>query len=101
LCVQQRATVLLYLLSALLMFASPFFTSGRSSILPSIATPEELHTANTMTQTTSWASLTVGAFLGAIGTQSGYKIAFAFNSLSFIISALCISQLRRPEGFRA
>jgi hypothetical protein len=42
-----------------LMFASPFFTAGRNSILPSIATPDELHTANTMTQTTSWASLTI------------------------------------------
>jgi hypothetical protein len=82
------------------MFASPFFTSGRSSILPSIATPEELHVANTMTQTTSWASLTIGAFLGAVGVQSGYRIAFAFNAISFVVSALSISQLRRPGGFR-
>jgi hypothetical protein len=35
---------LLYILSAVLMFASPFFTSGRSSILPTITTREELHT---------------------------------------------------------
>jgi len=96
-----KADWILFLLSSLLMFASPFFTSGRASILPSIATPEELHTANTMTQTTSWASLTIGAFLGAVGVQAGYTVAFSFNALSFIISALCISQLRRPEGFRA
>ncbi len=32
--------------AALLMFASPFFTSGRSAILPTIASKEELHTAN-------------------------------------------------------
>jgi len=101
LCIHQQSTLLLYVLSAGLMFASPFFTSGRSSILPSITTPEELHVANTMTQTTSWASLTVGAFLGAAGAQYGYRIAFAFNALSFIVSALCISALRRPEGFRA
>ncbi len=82
------------------MFASPFFTAGRNSILPSIATPDELHTANTMTQTTSWASLTIGAFLGAVGAQNGFEIAFGFNALSFIISALCISQLRRPAGFK-
>ena len=30
---------LLYLLSGLLMFASPFFTSGRAAILPTIASP--------------------------------------------------------------
>lgn len=99
LCLYQKGTFLLYLLSAMLMFASPFFTSGRSSILPSIATPEELHIANTMTQTTSWASLTIGAFLGAVGVSSGYKLAFAFNALSFVISALCISRLRREGGF--
>ena len=100
-CLSYKADWLLFLLSAMLMFASPFFTSGRTSILPSIATSEELHVANTMTQTTSWASLTIGAFLGAVGVQSGYRLAFAFNALSFIISAACISQLRVPGGFRA
>jgi MFS family permease len=100
-CLNYKADWLLFVLSALLMFASPFFTSGRSSILPSIATPEELHVANTMTQTTSWASLTVGAFLGAVGVQSGYVLAFSFNALSFVISAACISRLKRPEGFCA
>jgi predicted MFS family arabinose efflux permease len=83
------------------MFASPFFTSGRSSVLPSITTPEELHIANTMTQTTAWASLTLGGFLGAVGVQSGYRIAFVFNALSFLVSAFCISRMHRPEGFRA
>src|ERR1700744_4131159 len=31
LCVQRSSPVLLYVLSALLMFASPFFTAGRNS----------------------------------------------------------------------
>jgi MFS family permease len=101
LCIHQQSTGLLYGLSAMLMFASPFFTSGRSSILPTIATPEELHTANTMTQTTSWAALTIGAFLGAVGTAGGYRVAFLFNALSFVISAFCISRLKREGGFRA
>ncbi len=99
LCDGRESVWLLYILSALLMFASPFFTSGRSSILPSIATPEELHAANTMTQTTSWASLTIGAFLGAVGSHLGYDVAFTCNALSFVVSALCISQLHKPGGF--
>jgi len=98
-----RQIWLLYVLSALLMMASPFFTSGRSAILPSIATPEELHTANSLTQTTGWITLAVGAFFG--GTTSakfGYEVAFLFNSLSFFFSGFCISRLRSPEGhFRA
>ena len=54
-----------------------------------------------MTQTTSWASLTIGAFLGAVGAQFGFVVAFAFNALSFVISALCVSQLRRAGRIRA
>ncbi len=49
-CLVYPKIWLVYLLSALLMFASPFFTSGRASILPAIASKEELHTANSLTQ---------------------------------------------------
>ncbi|HEX4770162.1 MAG TPA: MFS transporter [Bryobacteraceae bacterium] len=94
---------LLYVLSALLMLASPFFTSGRSAILPSIANEEELHTANSLTQTTGWLTLAVGAYFGGTTVAAfGYQLAFIFNSLSFFVSAFCISQLRSPTGnFRA
>ena len=101
LTIHRRGTWLLYALSALLMFASPFFTSGRSAILPSIATEDELHTANSLTQTTGWATLTIGTFLaGASVAQFGYQWAFVGNALSFVISAICISQLFLPgRGF--
>src|SRR5947209_5137978 len=80
-----RPSWLLYVLSGLLMFASPFFTSGRSSILPTIANKEELHAANSLTQTTQWTTLTIGTFLaGASVAQFGYAWAFAGNSLSFL-----------------
>ncbi len=94
---------LLYLLSALLMLASPFFTSGRSAILPSIATKDELHTANSLTQTTGWMTLALGAFLGGtVVARFGYQLAFIFNSLSFFFSAFCISNLQSVRGhFRA
>ncbi len=94
---------LLYLLSALLMFASPFFTSGRSAILPTIASDDQLHTANSLTQTTGWMTLAVGAFLGGTAVAKfGYPLAFIFNSLSFFFSAFCVARLRSPAGsFRA
>ena len=100
--VRPGDTWMLYVLSAVLMFASPFFTSGRSAILPSIATDEELHTANSLTQTTQWTTLTVGALLaGASVVQFGYRWAFFGNALSFVISALCVSRLFLPgRGFR-
>ena len=81
------------------MFASPFFTSGRSAILPSIATKEELHTANTLTQTTQWTTLTLGGFFAGLAVkQFGYEWAFVLNSLSFAFSAWCILRLRVPES---
>ncbi len=103
LAIGYRQTWLLYVLSALLMIASPFFTSGRSSLLPSITTEEELHTANSLTQTTGWLTLVVGAFCGGTAVaRFGYQLAFIFNSLSFFFSALCIANLRSAHGhFRA
>ena len=103
LAIPRSDTWLLYLLSALLMFASPFFTSGRSAILPTIANKKELHTANSLTQTTQWMTLTIGAFLGGTSiVQFGYKWAFTFNALSFLFSAACVSRLRVERGnFRA
>ncbi len=102
LALRTRQASLLYIFSALLMFASPFFTSGRASILPSIASEDELHTANSVTQTTQWMTLTLGAFLGGLSALVGYEWAFLFNALSFVFSAICISQLRvAGGGFRA
>lgn len=99
LCLTHSGVTLVFVLSALLMFASPFFTSGRASILPVIANRDELHAANSLTQTTQWTSVALGAFLGGIIAKSfGYQAAFLFNAASFVISAACISLLRVPPG---
>ena len=39
----------------------PFFTAGRSAILPKIASGAELKTANALTQTTAWLTVAFGA----------------------------------------
>jgi len=99
LTLSRNDPALLYLLSGLLMFASPFFSSGRGAILPVIASPAELHTANSLTQTTQWTTLTIGTFLGGLSaSQLGFAWAFVFNSASFLFSACCISRLRVPGG---
>jgi MFS family permease len=93
---------LLYLLSGLLMFCSPFFTSGRTSILPTITTREELHTANSLTQTTQWTTLTIGTMAaGFSAALFGLQWAFVLNSFSFLFSAWCVSQLEVKGSFRA
>ncbi len=91
-------TWILYILSACMMAASPFFTSGRASILPAIATKDELHTANSMTQTTQWTTTAVGAFLGGFSASTmGYEVAFLINCASFLFSAVCIGRLNVPS----
>jgi predicted MFS family arabinose efflux permease len=95
LCIGQKDPWLLYLLSAILMFASPFFNSGRSAILPRIASAEELHTANSVTITTQWTNTAVGALLGGLAVDGfGYELSFFANAMSFLFSAWCISRLR-------
>jgi MFS family permease len=103
LALREHQVWLLYVFSALLMVASPFFTAGRSAILPTIANSDELHTANSLTQTTQWTNLTIGTFLGATIVGIGYDWAFTFNALSFVFSAWAIWNLRPPPGkqFRA
>src|SRR5438876_5011619 len=102
LTIHQPRPWLLYLLSAVLMFASPFFTAGRAAILPTIATPGELHSANSLTQTTQWATLTAGTLLAGFSAATlGFHWAFIINSLSFVFSAWAIWQFAVPEGFRA
>ena len=111
--IDQPRPWLLYTLSALLMFASPFFTSGRSAILPSIANADELHTANSLTQTTQWTTLTIGTVAAGFSAAAfGYETAFVLNCASFVGSAWAIwkvrlvahnhdgAKARRHEGLR-
>src|ERR1051326_2557298 len=79
LALYSRSNSILYVFSATLMFASPFFTSGRSAILPTITPPEELHVANSLTQTTQAATLTLGTLFAGIAVDLfGYGWAFVF-----------------------
>ncbi len=98
----DRDTWLLYLLSALLMFASPFFTSGRAAILPPIANKDELHTANSLTQTTQWTTLT-HRHLPRRRQRRAVRlpVGLRLNALSFLFSAFCISRLRAAPAASA
>ena len=97
----SSAAWLLYVLSGLLMFASPFFTSGRAAILPTIASKEELHTANSLTQTTQWATLTAGTMLAGLARgAAGVRWAFVLNSLSFRFFGVCGLAVAHAGRFR-
>jgi MFS family permease len=98
----QSRPLLLYTLSGLLMFASPFFTSGRAAILPTIASPAELHVANSLTQNTQSATLVLGTMCaGFAAAKLGYAWAFVLNAVSFLFSAAAVWGLYIRDGFRA
>jgi MFS family permease len=68
-------------------------------MLPAIANARELHTANSLTQTTQWATQTVGTLLaGFTAAKFGYAWAFGFNGASFLFSAVAIWALRAAPG---
>ncbi|BDC51316.1 hypothetical protein F183_A36320 [Bryobacterales bacterium F-183] len=93
--VGSSSNAMLYVLSALLMAASPFFSAGRSAILPSIVTPAELPAVTTLTQTTMWATTAAGAFLAGHSVDKfGYTSAFLLNAASFLLSGFCVWMLR-------
>lgn len=93
-------TWLLYTLSALLTFASPFFNSGRAAILPRIVSRDELPSANALTQTTGWLTVALGTMFGGLSTSwLGYRGAFLINAASFLWSAWAISTLDVEGGF--
>lgn len=99
LCIGRQDNTLLFLFSALLMFASPFFSSGRSSILPAIANKDELHTASSTTQTTMWLTTAIGAWGGGLSVAHfGYPAAFFLNAVSFFFSAWAIWNLKPTHG---
>jgi predicted MFS family arabinose efflux permease len=101
-CLWYPENWLLYLMSFLLMFASPFFTAGRAAILPVIASAGELHTANSLTQTTQWTTLAIGTMLGGASVgHFGFALAFLLNALSFVVSGIFLSRMHRPGGFQA
>ena len=92
---RTRDNSMLYVLSALLMIASPFFSAGRSAILPTIAGGEQLATATSLTQTTMWCTTAVGAWLAGRSIHGfGFAFAFSLNAFSFLFSAGCIWMLR-------
>ena len=93
-------TWLLYLLSGLLMFASPFFTSGRAAILPSIATGRG--TAHRQFADPDHAvDHADDRRVSGRGQRHAVRLQVGLRRqrVSFLFSALCISRLSAARAF--
>ncbi|HLA08318.1 MAG TPA: MFS transporter [Anaerolineales bacterium] len=85
----------LYVIVMLISAIGQFFDPAHESVLPEVASDEELASANSLIAISGFGSTAVGfAAAGLIATAANLNWAFYFDALSFILSGLCIFLLR-------
>jgi len=85
---------LLYALTAVQLAISGFFYPARSAILPDVVSPEELGAANALGASTWSIMLSLGAALGGlVAGKWGIYPAFVIDALTFVVSAVIITQI--------
>lgn len=88
---------LFYLLTVFQFILSALFTPTRNAVLANVVSQEDLVTANALDSLTWSTMLAVGAFLGGIAAATlGAGTAFVLDSLTFLVSAWCISRVVMP-----
>ena len=87
--------VWLYVIIMLTSAIGQFFEPAHASVLPEIASDEELAAANSFIAISSFGSTAIGfAASGLIAAQFGIEWAFYLDGLSFVLSALFIYLVR-------
>jgi uncharacterized membrane protein YciS (DUF1049 family) len=87
--------VWLYLIVMLSSAVAQFFDPAQASVLPEVASDEELAAANSMMTISNIGALTVGyAGAGLVAVLSSIAWAFYLDAASFVISALCIALVK-------
>jgi CRP-like cAMP-binding protein len=85
----------LYLIVMLTSAIGQFFDPAHESILPEVASDEELAAANSLIAISSFGSTAVGfAAAGLIASAASINWAFYVDALTFIFSAVCIYLIR-------
>jgi MFS family permease len=87
----------LYILVALSSAIAQFFDSAHASVLPEVASDEELAAADALMSFSSVASTTIGfAAAGILASSMNINWAFYLDGLSFLVSAALIWSTRIP-----
>lgn len=88
-------------LSLLFGMVSAFFMPAYQSIPPQLLEGEMLSSANALTGLSRQVGMLLGPGIGAALVAASNPIsAFAFDGLTFVVSALCLLALRLPEHMR-
>ncbi|MGZ8422819.1 MAG: MFS transporter, partial [Nitrospira sp.] len=89
------SVVWLYIIVMLVSAISQFFDPAHESILPEVATDEELSAANSLIAISSFGSTAVGfAAAGLIASAANLNWAFYINAVTFLFSAICVYLIR-------
>lgn len=85
----------LYIIVMLSAGVGQFFDPAHESVLPEVATDEELAAANSMMAISSFGSTAIGfAVSGLIASRFPIEWAFYIDALTFLFSAACIVLIR-------
>ncbi len=85
----------LYVLVALTSAIGQFFDPAHESMLPEVASDEELAAANSLIAISSFGSTAVGfAMAGLIASAADISWAFYLDAVSFVASAICVYLIR-------
>jgi MFS family permease len=90
---------LIYAVGASLFAVSAFFNAAKRATIPVIVTdPEELLGANSLSASTTAATIAIGSALGGlVATFISRDLVFVLNAVTFLASAWMISRIRLPR----
>jgi len=85
----------LYIIIFLMTVVEQFFDPAHESLLPDVASDEDLAAANSMMAISAFGSTAVGfAAAGFLAEFAGIDLAFYLDSLTFLISVVCLYFVR-------
>ncbi|MEO0557763.1 MAG: MFS transporter [Bacteroidota bacterium] len=88
---------LLYVLAAAQIVVSSVFIPAKNAVLPNIASPRELLTANALLSATWSVMLAVGAAAGGFAVDAfGVEAVFIFDAGTYLLSAVILARLTVP-----
>ena len=88
----QINIVLLYVVVILASSVKQFFDPAQQSVLPDVASEEELAAANAFLSISSFGSTAIGfAAAGFLASTGEIAVAFYVDALTFLFSAACVS----------
>lgn len=87
----------LYIIVLLTSSVGQFFEPAQASVLPEVASDQELAAANSLMAISSFGATAVGFAASGLLAQISIEWAFYIDALTFLISALCILLTRVPR----